>query len=129
MRRLLPLLLFPVLVSSSCGNEAPGSHTDERGNVRGTVLLGPTCPVETESSLCPDEPLAGVTVKVFDGDLVVATTESDAQGRFTFDLAPGTYVVRAEPDEDQAQTVKPIEVTVVPDRTVEIDLPVDSGIR
>jgi hypothetical protein len=68
-------------------------------------------------------------VKVFDGDLVVATTESDAQGRYTFDLAPGTYVLRAVPDDDQALTVKPIEVTVVPDRTVDIDVTVDSGIR
>ena len=129
MRRLLPLLLLIVAASAACGGSPVGSEA-QPGTVRGTVLLGPMCPVETEVTPCPDEPLAGVSVQAaFEEDGVVATTESDTQGRFFFDLAPGTYVVQAVLDDDPARTTRPVDVVVVAGETVEIDVPVDSGIR
>ena len=129
MRRLLGLLLLAALLSSSCGIGTRGGEAGEIGTVQGRVLLGPTCPVQTEASPCPDEPLAGVTVQAVEGDVVVATAESDAQGRFSMDLVPRTYLVQAVPEDDPARTAKPIEVTVVAGETVEVDVPVDSGIR
>jgi hypothetical protein len=131
MRRLLPLLLLLLLLLlSSCGEAAPGSDGSGLGTIAGTVLLGPMCPVETEASPCPDEPLPGVTVQaVLQENMVVATTESDEQGHFSFDLAPGTYAVQAVPEDDPARTSRPVDVTVATDETVEIDVQVDSGIR
>jgi hypothetical protein len=130
MRRLLPAVLLGLLLLASCGEAAPGSDADELGTVRGTVLLGPMCPVETEASPCPDEPLGGVTVQaVFEVDTVVATTESDGQGRFSFELAPGDYLVQAVLEDDPARSARPVDVAVVAGETAEIDVPVDSGIR
>jgi hypothetical protein len=129
MRRLLPLLLLTVVASASCAGSTTGSE-QELGTVRGTVLLGPMCPVEIAGSPCPDEPLAGVTVRaVFELDIVVATAESDVQGRFSFDLAPGAYVVLAVPEDVPARTSTPVDVTVVAGETTEVTVPVDSGIR
>lgn len=128
MRRFLPLLLLATVLAS-CGDDAPDAGPPGRGRVTGTVLLSPTCPVETAESPCPGEPLAGVTVRATSGGDTVATTRSDEQGRFTLDLVPGTYAVQAVPEDDPARSAEPIEVTVEADETVEVTVPVDSGIR
>jgi hypothetical protein len=128
MKRSIPVLALATLLLSSCGS---GSGADpEEGTVRGTVMLGPMCPVVSEASPCPDEPLADVTVQaVFEDDMVVATTTSDAQGGFSLDLVPGAYSIQAVPDDDPVRTSKPVEVDVVAGETVEIVVQLDTGIR
>jgi hypothetical protein len=58
----------------------------------------------------------------------VARTNTDAAGRFSFDLAPGDYLVVS-----LTTGVFPLpssaEVTVVAGQVVEIELLLDSGIR
>ena len=130
MRRFLPLLLFALLVLASCGETAPGSDAEELGTIRGTVLLGPMCPVETEASPCPDEPLAGEVVLLVAGDSAVASAISDSQGRFTIEAEPGDYELMWAPEGDVGvRFAKPVAVTVVAGETVPVDLLVDTGIR
>jgi hypothetical protein len=129
MRRLLPLLL-PVLLLASCGKAAPPSDTAELGTVSGRVLAGPTCPVETTASPCPDEPLPGEVVRLVAGDTVVVSGTSDAQGAFTLQAEPGAYRLMWAPQGDVGiRFAKPVEVTLVAGRTVTADLLVDTGIR
>lgn len=60
----------------------------------------------------PYLPCPRVTVQIFAGDRVVATTETDEQGYFVVTLAPGRYRVSSR--EDVEVTVKDDTTTLVP---------------
>jgi hypothetical protein len=129
MRRLLPLLLL-ILLLASCGEAAPGSEGSELGTIAGTVLLGPMCPVETEASPCPDQPLPGIEVKAIGSDGgVAATAVSDEEGRFSIRVVGGDYTLEVVLDDDPSRSAGPIEVSVESGAEVQVDVPVDSGIR
>jgi hypothetical protein len=132
MRRLLPLLLLPVLLLASCAEGETGSGTGsaELGTVTGHVLAGPNCPVQMTASPCPDTPLPGEVVQLVSGDTVVETATSDSEGAFTMQAVPGDYELRWAPAEDVGvRFAKPLTVTVVAGETVTADLLVDTGIR
>jgi carboxypeptidase family protein len=127
MRRMVALS-FLLLFLVACAGRASSSSGDS--GIRGTVLLGPTCPVETVESPCPDRPLADVEVQVLQGGDVVGTVRSDGDGRFTVALDPGHYVVQAVVEEGgPGMSAKPVDVTVTSGKFVDVNVPVDSGIR
>jgi hypothetical protein len=131
MRRRPPVafLLAATLVLASCGDEAAPDAGDQ--GVRGTVTLGPTCPVETLDDPCADETLAGVRVRVFrNGVELHATATSGPGGRFELRLPPGTYTLEAvlQPGGPGMSTV-PVRVDVPRGRFVDVVVPIDSGIR
>jgi carboxypeptidase family protein len=131
MKRLLPLTLsILALVVVACGSEAPAPGAQDQG-VRGVVLLGPRCPVETQASPCPDEPLPGVTVRVFrDGEPLDETATSDESGRFELRLPPGDYTLEAiVPEGGPGMFSKPVDVTVPASGFVDVAVSVDTGIR
>jgi len=127
MRRM-PALSILVLFLVACAGRG-ASITGDSG-IRGTVLLGPTCPVETVGSPCPDRPLADVEIHVLQGGDVVATVRSDGDGRFAVALDPGQYLVQAvvEPG-GPGMSAKPVDVTVTSGAFTDVNVPVDSGIR
>jgi hypothetical protein len=124
LRAISILLLFLV----ACAGRGPSSSGDS--GIRGTVLLGPTCPVETLESPCPDRPLADVEIRVLRGSDVVATVRSDGEGRFAVALDPGRYEVQAVVEEGgPGMSAKPIDVVVTNGVFNDVNVPVDSGIR
>src|SRR5947209_4896937 len=62
--------------------------------VEGVVLRGPTQPVCTAESACTP-PASGVTVQASQNGDVIATTTTNADGRFTLPLASGDYTIQA----------------------------------
>ena len=122
---LLTVLAFsvPACARGSAGNDA------QRGRVSGRVLLGPMCPVESAASPCPDQPFADARVEAVRDGSVVATSVTDAEGRFSIALEPGTYVVRVALGADPARSSSPVDVSVRPGETTRVDLAVDTGIR
>jgi hypothetical protein len=89
------------------------------------------CPVQFVQQPCPDKPLSATVTAVRRGSsVVVASTKSDRNGRFTLRLKPGTYVVVAS-----ASTLMPGHqdvrrgVTVTRDSFTAVVLEFDSGIR
>ena len=126
MRRLVALS-FLLLFLVACAGRASSSGDS---GIRGTVLLGPTCPVETVESPCPDRPLADIEVQMLQGGDVVAAVRSDADGRFTVALDPGHYTLQAVVEAGgPGMSAKPVDVTVTSGEFLEVNVPVDSGIR
>jgi hypothetical protein len=124
MRVISIVLLFLV------GCAARGPSSSDGSGIRGTVLLGPTCPVETLESPCPDRPLADVEIRVLRGSDVVATVRSDGEGRFAVALDPGRYEVQAVVEEGgPGMSAKPVDVVVTSGVFNDVNVPVDSGIR
>jgi len=119
------LIAAVVLLLTGCGTQSPAGATDS--GISGTVLLGPTCPVETVDEPCPDQPAAGVVVLVTarGGDPVVARTSTDEDGRFRVAVAPGRYEITAE----AGMFCKPMEVEVPEADFVSIVVACDTGIR
>lgn len=90
----------PASNDKSVGNGSGGnSILPYQSGIKGTVTLGPTCPVmrNPPDPQCADKPYK-TTVSVSrtsDTSHVFATTESGTDGTFQFSLPPGDYTVKA----------------------------------
>ena len=130
MKRVLVSALLPLTLLAGCARGSSEGSDERLGTIRGSVLLAPTCPVETTESPCPGRPLAGVPVRVVDADgNVRASAVSGDDGAFTIEVAPGSYLLTASIEEDAARSVKPVRVAVRAGEGVHADVVVDSGIR
>ncbi len=131
MKRVL-LVIAPLSLTllAGCARGSDEGSDERLGTIRGSVLLAPTCPVESSNSPCPGRPLAGVPVRVVDADgNVRASAVSGDDGAFTIDVPPGSYLLTASIEEDPARSVKPVRVAVRAGEVVHADALVDSGIR
>lgn len=124
MRRVAAVTTLLSLLLVACGAEAP----EATGGIEGRVLAGPTCPVETMGSPCPPSPWEG-TVRATGHDGSRFETTSDAEGRYSLRLPPGTYVVTAVTETTSLPAAIPVEVRVVEGPSQVLDLEVDTGIR
>jgi hypothetical protein len=130
VKRLLVISVLLSLTLAGCARGSSEGSDEGLGTIGGSVLLAPTCPVETVESPCPPRPLAGVPVRVVDADgNVFASAVSGDEGAFTIDVAPGSYLLTASIEEDPARSVKPVRVEVRAGEVVHADVLVDSGIR
>ena len=137
-RNLLIFILAAAAIAaaalSSC-NAGSGSETSgyQNGQVRGTVLLGPNCPVvrNPPDERCADKPYA-VRLQAADAGSgqVVKQFQSDEQGRFAILLPPGRYIINSPP------AAKPFPrcasagtFTVQEGATVTVSVSCDTGIR
>jgi hypothetical protein len=132
------LFLFGVLLAGSgvVGCSEIGINLDTpspASGIRGTVLLGPTCPVE--SSPGANDPVPCVTsyaatlVVLDDEGVKVATINTGDDGKFQVDLAPGDYVVTPENGTDTYPIAQPQSVTVATGLYTDIEVNYDTGIR
>jgi len=99
------------------------------GELVGTVMLGPTCPVvqNPPSAQCADKPYR-TTVTVSINGREVGRQETDGQGRFMFSFLPGTYTVSALGGSTLPRCESKT-ITLTKAATTTIALSCDSGIR
>jgi hypothetical protein len=130
MNRVIAALALVVtgVVLVGCAGDREESGGTSSG-IRGTVLAGPQCPVETEESPCPPRPLGGVTIEVFRDGFVVAEATTTDRGKFSVALAAGRYEVRVSAGQLRFISSRPIHVDVEEGEFVDVDVPVDTGIR
>jgi len=121
-----------LLAALLVGVTACGIADDSSGEtgVRGVVLAGPQCPVETVESPCPDQPLPDLPVRISTqaGDPVGELT-TDEVGRFSLPVPPGRYVVEALLGSAGPGSAEPVAVTVGRAGFADVTVRVDTGIR
>jgi hypothetical protein len=96
--------------------------------LRGTILIGPTCPVEIAGQSPCVKPYPGMLVVTDSDGREVARTTAAADGTFAIALPPGDYVILPQPGDPFPQA-QPIDVTVVPGQFEDVQVNYDSGIR
>jgi hypothetical protein len=125
------LLVGMVTAFVAC-SPAPGSVSAQpQGTLSGTVVAGPTCPVERADQPCPPRPVPNrqVMIETASGTVVTRAT-TDQNGHFLVTLAPGTYEVRVPPGTSPFPIQRERQaVTIVAGQTVQIQIELDTGIR
>jgi hypothetical protein len=110
------------------GDALPGAT-----GVRGTVTAGPTCPVVTDPPQpgCDERVVAGAVLVFSDArGSEVARVTSNADGTFAVELAPGTYLLTAQPVDGLMGTPAPLQVEVEAGQPMtEAQVSYDTGIR
>lgn len=122
------------LAPIACGGSGAPATAPTTG-VAGRVVVGPTCPVVTPD--CPPAKPAQTTVLIetapsgrdSGSGQLVKSVRSDADGKFATDLAPGDYVLTAEPSASGYPLPKPVTVHVKPGAVSHLTLALDTGIR
>ncbi len=118
----------PTAATSTGGGQGIAPYTS---GVRGTVLLGPTCPVmrDPPDPQCADKGYATkVSVSRTGSSSVFATGKSDTNGAFQFSLPPGNYTLTALGGKTLPRC-SPTDVTVGPSGYTTTTIFCDSGIR
>ncbi len=133
LSRVLALLAGALVVG--CGEIGINLDTPPPpSGIKGTVLLGPTCPVQASpvDGSTPNPCLTpyAATLVVLDNEGVkVATVTSGADGSFKVDLPAGDYVVTPDSGSDTYPIAQPQSVTVATGVYTEIQVNYDTGIR
>lgn len=123
MRTPLKLVLFVLLLTACLQTPQPLDS-----GIEGTVTIGPMCPVMQEDVPCPDQPYQAVlTVLTTSGD-EVTQFQTDEQGRFHIELAPGDYVLHPE-SPNALPFAADIPFTVDEYKFTQLQVSYDSGIR
>lgn len=125
--RFCPILLLAVVLAAC----APATASAPPGTgIRGTVTVGPTCPVEqVDEPPCVAPLAASLVVTSAEDGSVVARASSGADGTFSVDLPPGDYVIVPEPGGDGFPFGKPVDVTVEVGAYTQVEVAYDTGIR
>ena len=129
------LAVTVVLAISACTAPVDSSQTPSApSGIRGTVLLGPTCPgpVDPNDPTATGEPCTtpySAQLAVLDGEgRVVTRVSSGADGTFAVDLPPGEYTL-APQNGDPYPTAPSQPVIVVAGSYTEVQVNYDTGIR
>ena len=128
-------LEIPVVLAPSTGTGGVG-FAEYLSGIRGTVVLGPTCPVmrNPPDPQCADKPYQ-TSISIFRaGDLTSATVqafasaESAADGTFQVSLPPGDYVLGAVGGKVMPRCAQ-VPATVPATGYTEVTISCDTGIR
>ena len=96
------------------------------GGIEGVVVAGPSCPVATPDRPCPPKPVAAHVIVTTPTGQAVASTDSDASGRYRIMVAAGTYIVQVGGGSFPRCAPVPVIATAA---FVTVDISCDTGIR
>ncbi len=102
------------------------------GTAVGTVMLGPTCPVERDppDPECADKPYqTQLVVTSADGSKIIKESGSDASGKFYIELPPGEYALRSAAAGNILPYCQSPTFTIHANGSTEVTVSCDTGIR
>jgi hypothetical protein len=108
-----------------------GGPAAAESSIQGTVVEGPIHPVE-RPGVVNERPLAGAVILFQNGSgKQVARAKSDAQGRFTLILPPGSYRVVPQPPKPGSlpSQAEPFDLTIGPGEFRELKIKYRTFIR
>jgi hypothetical protein len=133
--RLLVLFAIVAVVALGCDDVGVGGASPVApSGIKGSVVLGPLCAVESSPGANDPVPAACLTpyaaqLVVLDSEnKVVARVASSAEGTFQVDLAPGDYIVTPA-TTDSYPIAQPVSVSVSPAQYATVQINYDTGIR
>ncbi len=125
-------LLALLVLACSANPVGRGETPQPPSGIRGTVILGPTCPTGDEPGAFEPvpclTPYAAQLVVLDEQQAVVARMSSAPDGSFEVDLAPGDYVI-APQGGDPYPIAQPVSVSVRAGSYAEVQINYDTGIR
>lgn len=110
----------------------PGENATAEGIISGTVLIGPQCPVVRPDmeEQCKDNPYsAEIIVKTEKGRWEITRVRSDSNGKFRVALQAGEYILDPVSGGEIYPRASPQSVSVEPEKTTEVTIMYDTGIR
>ncbi len=115
-----------------CEFVCPTASSTSSG-IKGTVMAGPTCPVERDppDPQCADKPIQTniwISSKI-NPQQVIATASSDTEGAFQVSLPPGEYVIQAGSSGVPYPRCNDTSATVGPAGYTAVTVSCDTGIR
>jgi hypothetical protein len=113
--------------TAASASVSPSQSSPITSGLYGFITAGPTCPVERVDQPCPPRAVSAV-VEARGAGGAVASTESDASGRYEFHLAQGRYVIVVGGSATWPRCPQ-TRVSVVADATTRVDISCDTGIR
>lgn len=117
--------------TDTSGGGGGGGIMPYNSGVRGTVLLGPTCPVmrDPPDPQCADRPYeTAITVRRAGSNSTFVIGKSDVSGLYKFSLPPGSYTLVASGGTTLPRCAE-VDVTVGATGYVTIPISCDTGIR
>jgi hypothetical protein len=133
--RLIVLFIALMIALSAC--QSQGGVLPELvqpGKLQGHVSIGPVTPVERVGVSTPTvspEVYAARQIVIYkqDGKTEITRPKLDASGNYTVTLAPGVYVVGMLRNGLDRATGLPATITIESNKTITVDVAVDTGIR
>ncbi len=135
--RVIPIVPAVVVLLAACGASAarsPAASTatavaTSSGRVTGTVLAGPTCPVEQIGGVrCAPKAVAGIVRLTQDGRIVVSIRIDEA-GAFAGTAPTGAYVLTVDIGQNVFPRCPSRPLTVDEGVVTIADVVCDTGIR
>jgi hypothetical protein len=144
-------VVAPEATTTASATSSP--YSGPHGTITGDVVAGPTCPVEHAEDPCADRPVpdrqvtittsgstppnvpppnaAPYTAQTTPTAPPAASTTTDANGHFSVDVPPGSYVVRVAAGLGLLgmRQITPGNVTIAAGQTTYIKIELDTGIR
>jgi hypothetical protein len=118
------IFLILVLLLAACLQ--PPQPLDS--GVEGSVTIGPMCPVMQENVPCLDQPYQAVLTVLTPNGKKVTQFQTDEQGYFKVELAPGDYVMHPE-SPNSLPFAADVPFSVEQHRFTQLAISYDSGIR
>ncbi len=117
------LLAFPLLAS------AQATPAPESSGVQGTILITPVMGGPTRQGVADAKPLTNTEFVVKQGDRVIDSFRTDADGQFRISLGAGHYSVMRKGAASAMGFYGPFEVDVAEGKMKSVQWKCDSGIR
>ena len=111
------------------------SEMQEHGLLKGTISIGPICPVATEPPLPACLPTAEtykayrVGIWTTNGRKIIGTLDPELDGSYATELMAGTYLINLVDPQKVGGSNLPVQVTINGSGTTILDINIDTGIR